>query len=404
MTGETRARCGTAFYFAYFFVFFMGMNIATAFLPLYYSSVGCTSGQIGTIIAAGPIATIAGQYIFGRLTDRVPVRYKTLVLGGLYVASCAVLAAYRLGSAFTFLISISFLFTFFNGSVLQLSDSAALDYSVSVGSTYNRIRLGGTIGYAVMAILVGRMIASFGEPVIFAAAIISFALSALMAAALPRPKRTPDSELLATANKRERVRYAQLFTDPKLVAILLYSFFLYIPISFYNSFNTLYLNEATNGDAALVGIIILFSTLSEVPFLLLADKIERRTGCELLLCVSGFAMSLRWLLYSLTMYVPFVVAINLLHGLSHIVSLYCTVNYIRRSVLPGLRASGQTLLGIITYGVSRILGNLLGGIVSDAFTISGAYRIAAFVSLFASVGFTIFIIYDRSKERSKVTE
>lgn len=382
---KAREKLGVPMYFLYYALFFSGISVYSNFFNMYFSSVGCSSAQIGFISAAGPVATILGQYVFGRITDRLRGRAKTLLLFSLYIISAAILLFYGRSSAFLFLCAISMLYTFFNSPIQQLSDAATLDYCAAYGKSYNHIRMGGTVGYAVMALLVGTVVSIGGMNSIFACCIAVWLLSGALSLILPTSyaRRAPEPSEKSSEPDGEKLPYYKLFT-PGMTVIFITNLLVYIPIAYYISFFTIYLRDAAGGDTSVVGWVMLIAVLCEIPFLLFAAKIEKKLGTTAIICISCVGMFVRWGAYSLAESVPLLLAASCLHGMTNITMLYCSVTYIRRSVHPSLRASGQTTLGIITYGISRVVGNLIGGQLTDTLGIGGVFRLFSFIPLIAA--------------------
>ena len=368
------------------------MSVYNTFMTIYFGSVGCTPSQIGTISAAGPLATIAGQYIFGRISDILPPRGKNILIFALYTASAALLLLYRSSGAFVYLIVISMLYTFFNAPEQQLSDALSLDYSAASGCRYSIIRMGGTIGYAIMAAAAGAVIAASGDSGMFACVTALTLLSGVLSLFLPRAAHT-GNETANQCSTREKVSYFSLFRDKRLTLILLLNFLIYICISFYISFFPVYLKQAAGGDSSVVGRVMFALVLCEVPFLLFAQRIEKRFGTDKILIVSCFAMALRWGIYASTRSIPLLAAASALHGLSNITTLYCSVSFIQRSADVRLRATGQTTLGIVNYGLARIVGNFAGGFISEKAGIPAMFAICSVIAFAAGVIYIIGIKY-----------
>ena len=64
--------------FIYYFFFYMAVAPYVSFVTAYYQEIGLTSSQIGIISGIGPVITVIGQFIWGRLADKA--KYKNTVL------------------------------------------------------------------------------------------------------------------------------------------------------------------------------------------------------------------------------------------------------------------------------------------------------------------------------------
>ena len=96
-------------------------------------------------------------------------------------------------------------------------------------------------------------------------------------------------------------------------------------------------------------------------------------------------MALRWLLLALLPIPGWAVATQLLQGGGFIVMMFAMAKYIALNVPEKLRSSGQTLLGMISYGIARVAGALAGGLLSRLWGLQalfGASAALAALSLF----------------------
>jgi len=146
-------------------------------------------------------------------------------------------------------------------------------------------------------------------------------------------------------------------------------------------------------DTVLIGIAYTVSALSEIPFLLLADKILKKIGIKNMLLISGIAISLRWFLLSQTTQIGQVLAVQLLHGLIFVVLTLTIAVYINENIQNELKASGQSLNTISGMWFSRIVGSILGGAVSRSIDLRQIFFISSFVCFAAVIAF--FALKDR---------
>jgi len=129
------------------------------------------------------------------------------------------------------------------------------------------------------------------------------------------------------------------------------------------------------------------SAVSEVPFLLFADRVVKKLGVHVTLTASAGVVATRWLLLFLVTNKYAVLGINALHGLSFIVFAYSLATYINANVPKELRASGQALNGLVVMGIARILGSVAGGFLSQTF---GTRQVFLFTSLLDYCAVVVF--------------
>ena len=127
--------------------------------------------------------------------------------------------------------------------------------------------------------------------------------------------------------------------------------------------------------------------LSEVPYLLLSDRLFDRFGAGKLMCVSALALTLRWLLVATAKSVPVLMLSQVLHGWGFIVMTVSMAKHITRNVPKELQASGQMLLAVVSFGLARAFGNLGGGLLAHAF---GQQNVFYLTSAVCALAFLIF--------------
>jgi PPP family 3-phenylpropionic acid transporter len=220
------------------------------------------------------------------------------------------------------------------------------------------MRLGGSIGYAIMALISGFIIAGKTR-LIFPLSITMFLTLAVAIALMPLIK--------GGRNKNEdgkKANYLTLFKNRSLVVILFFNFLVYAPYFFYAIFIGVRMREvgATN---QMIGLANFLAAFCEIPFLFLADRLLQKYGFKPLLLIAGSTMALRLFLSGIIESAWILVFIHMLHGTGHIIASYCTSRYINTTVPNELKASGQTLLGMVTYGLAKMIASLLGGYAVD---------------------------------------
>jgi PPP family 3-phenylpropionic acid transporter len=145
---------------------------------------------------------------------------------------------------------------------------------------------------------------------------------------------------------------------------------------------------------------MVISSLSEIPFLLFAQRILRRIRIPHILLISSLAAALRWFSFYFTDNPIWVLPAQILHGLIFIVLSVTLAMYINQEVPKELKASGQTFHGLLSVGVARIIGSFVGGFASAAFGMRNVFLYNAWIAL--ACGVVIVMVAVREK-RSAVT-
>lgn len=96
-----------------------------------------------------------------------------------------------------------------------------------------------------------------------------------------------------------------------------------------------------------------------------ADKLIRRFGRHRVLMFAGSLYMLRWVLQAFITAPGWVIATQVLHG-SFGLFYVSSVDYVAETMSPRIRATAQSVFGMVASGVSGIVGNILNGVLLDA--------------------------------------
>ncbi|BBH20384.1 MFS transporter [Paenibacillus baekrokdamisoli] len=376
-------------YFLFFYVFiYMSNAVYGTFIPLYFQHVGFTPSQIGTLLGLGPLIAILAQPVWGTLGDRAKTKNSILLL--LIAGSGVSVLLYPLSDQFLYLLAIICIFTFFQTSIFAISDAVTLEaLDKRGGGNYSLIRMGGTIGFAIMSIIFG-LLAQKRIDLLFGVYAIILAVCFMLVLRFPI--------IEGHQSKNRKIHIWVLFKNRKLMLYLAANFVLQITLGFYYAFFPLYFKEL-GGDSSWLGWSMLISSLSEVPFLLLSNRIFKRIKIPHILLGAGAAAALRWYLFSAIHDPLWVLPVQALHGLIFIVLSVTMATVINREVPAELKASGQTFNGLLSLGIARIIGSLVGGIASEAFGMRSVFLYNSIVALVCILVFSvIFWLQGRSSK------
>lgn len=380
-------------YFLLFYaIVYMGNAVYGTYIPVYFQSVGATPAQIGTLLSLGPLVAVLAQPLWGTVGDRAKTKNSVLAL--LLIGSGAVILLFPISTAFYYLLIMVCLFTFFQTSIFALSDAITLEeLDKQKRWSFGGIRLGGTFGFALMSVVFGYL-AKININYLFPVFAGVMLVSLLLLTRFPRI-----SGYQSAGNK---MQVWVLFKNRKLMIYLGINLVLQITLGYYYSFFPIYFREL-GADNVLIGWSMVISSLSEIPFLLFANRIMQRIRLTHILLVSSLAAALRWISFSYTENPYWVLPAQALHGLIFIVLTVTMAMYINREVPKELKASGQTLNGLLSLGVARIIGSFFGGFASEAFGMRSIFLFNAWIALACSACI-IWISIKEKKSESLVTQ
>ena len=134
-------------------IIYIASGFYTPFLSAYYAQKGIDAEKIGILLMIGPCVVLLTQMFWAKISDRTGKRKEVLLVT--IVRSGFSMLLYYLGNSFLCMFFATVVLTSFTTAVIPLSDAILIARSLKEGYSYSIIRLGGTLGYAVMTICAG---------------------------------------------------------------------------------------------------------------------------------------------------------------------------------------------------------------------------------------------------------
>jgi MFS transporter, PPP family, 3-phenylpropionic acid transporter len=365
----------------FYAISYMSNAIYGTFFPVYLHNIGFTQTMIGALFSIGPIVAILAQPVWGTIGDRSTTKNK--VLQTLILGNAGIMLFYPISHNFYYLLVLLALYTFFQTSIYPISDAITLEYVSKSNWKYGPIRMGGTVGYAIMSIVFG-IIAVHHIGYMFWIYATVMLLSSIILTRLP--------VIHGHQVKGEKKSMLVIFRHKTLVLYFALTMIIQATLGYYYSFFPVFYHEM-GASNAMLGWAMVASSISEIPFLLFADRLLERFQVGYVLLASACFAAIRWFLYFFVHNPYMILPIQLLHGLIFIVISVSLATYINREVPDELKASGQTLNGLLGLGVARIVGSYFGGVASQHFGMRNLFLYNS-ILLFASI-LVFLVIFQR---------
>ncbi len=358
----------------------MGAAVFGTFIPVYLHNTGFSQPQIGVLLGLGPFIAMLGQPIWGSMADRS--KKKNDVLKILILGSALTALLFPISDQYLYCLILISVITFFQSSIPAISDAITLEeLDKQTKWSFGMIRMGGTIGFAIMSVGFGTL-ARENTDSMFAVYAIIMAIAFLLVLRMPSVAGYPRGE--------RKTRIWVLFRNKKLLMYLGLSFVIQATLGYYYTFFAIHLQEM-GGSNALIGWSMVISSLSEIPFLLFANKLLKRVKIHYILIGAALASSARWFLFYKISSPYWTLPVQGLHGLTFIVLSVTMAIYINKEMPAEWKASGQTLYGLISLVGARIIGSLLGGFVSGIIGVKLVFLYNSILSLAAVIVFGLCV-------------
>jgi PPP family 3-phenylpropionic acid transporter len=380
---------------AYSFFFYMLSFAAVAFLMpnfvLYYQGLGFTGMQIGILAGMAPLITMIGAPLWTGLAD-AKSRHK-LIMSLTLLATICLVSIFPLIDALVPVLLLLGLFAIFNAPIPAFADSATMAMLGDEKEMYGRVRLGGTIGYGIAAILTGIIIQSNGIQWAF------WGYAAFMFLALCVSQKFTYSKKAENGPSQWDLRW--VLANRKWIFFLTLAFAGGMAVTTMNNYLFSYMQEL-GANRMTMGIALTISTLIEVPVLLFSNLLLRRFKAYGLFVLGIIISAVRLLLYAAFNFTAGILFFQLLNGLTFPIMWVAGVAWADENAPEGMKSTAQGLFGAMVLGIGSAAGGFFGGLMLDS--LGGRWMYFVFGSLVLVCVFAVMLLDRAGHERKARSE
>ncbi|MBN2219791.1 MAG: MFS transporter [Kosmotogaceae bacterium] len=355
-------------------------------LSQYFDVTGFSSTEIGILMAVLPVVSVISSPLWFRLSSRFGHDKIYYIVS---LSSAFLIWPIFVTKGFATTLFMMILLSFFFSAVVPLGDSIIINKLKSSGGRFDRVRLFGTIGFAITSLVLSRLV-GFSFFWLFAASATVLSISSLFV----RPK-TGDLEVENLHHTSGKGSILQL-------AMMTVGMFFGVTLnSFHNSFIAVYTREK-GMDSSVVGMVFAITALSEIPFLLFADRIIEKIGSMRILLFGMIVIGVRMILISYATNEVLLYLVEFSHGLTYILMYYSLFHFIHYELSGKSLMVAQSLFWVVRSGMTFIVGSIGGGIVIDLWSVTFAFRFFGIVGVVSSAVMIIFYIRVRRRKNALI--
>ena len=363
---------------AIYFFYYGAAASLFPFLVIYYESLGLSGYQIGFLAGIMPLIAFFSAPLWGGLAD-ASQNHKRLLLLAIFT-SIVITFALSNASAFLWLIPLVVLLAFFIAPIMPIVDNSVMDLLADHKDQYGKLRLWGAIGWGVSAPVVGWLIERSDLSWAFYGYMVLMSAGLLVAWKLTVSQAGIGSKLWGGLRS--------LLSNPSWSLFLLTVFVFGIGSSVIQNFLFLYMNDL-EASKTLMGLSLMFATLSELPVLYFSDRLLSRFGATGMVILSMSFLVLRLLAYSFIRNPLMVLPIQLLHGPTYSAMWVSGVSYAAKNAPHGMGATVQGLFSGVLLGLSAAVGAFIGGFLFENIGPVAMFRVTGFLVL---MGIALFLL------------
>ncbi|SER20460.1 MFS transporter [Piscibacillus halophilus] len=369
------------------FAFHATQTIIISYLPVYLQGKGLNGSEIGWVLAVGPFAAIISQPFWGYLSDKYKTVKKILLLCiiGLIIFSSIFFSMKH----FIWIMMIGFFFYFFATPIGALGDSLAQRRADEVGVSFGTIRTWGSIGFATSSLAIGLVLTFTGvEYMVWP--YLTFAFIALFVTL-----RVQDVDVAKDPISFADVK--KLLLNKPFILFLFFMMFLTISHRANDSFIGLYVTQL-GGTNFIIGTAWFIGVISEAIVFATAGRWFRKYHTLIFVILAGAIYSVRWILYGLADSYWVVLALQFMHGLTFGVLYLASLDYVTRLIPKLTQSTGHLLFYAVFFGISGIIGSLIGGALIDVYGGSTLYFVLGTIAFAGTIFMTIYHILPFGKK------
>ncbi len=366
-----------------------------SFAAVFLQSRNFNNTQIGIVLALAAILSILLQPLvasFADKTTKVSLRQIVIVLmAAVYILA---LLLYIAPDSFWLVAVLYILINACSFTLNPLFNSLALEYmNLGVPMNYGLSRGLGSVAFAVMSFILGRVVTQFGAGILLTIFLVTYCFA--IASAIFFQVKLPQNMLSADLNPGSLNSLTQSDSEDDtktpsgiLTFFVKYKMFMFflcgVAMIFYSHslINTYLINimENAGGGSTDMGISLSIAATLELPAMAGFIFILKKFKCSRLVVVSAFFFLVK---VFITWLAPSVWMIHLSQTcqlISYALFTPASVYYVNSIMDKHDRVKGQAMLGVATIGIAGSVANITGGKILDTLGVSDMLLLGTWVT------------------------
>ncbi len=356
----------------YYLITLLYAGAYNPFIFVYLTELGITGQQVGWLASLSPVMTLLLAPPIASLADRS--RRRVLVLQAALLATGVLVFLMQYPTGFIGIALLMFFMAIFSSPSMSVGDSLISRMAQRHRINYGGMRLWGSFAFAVAALAFGAIWQATGFKPMFIVSALLFVPLILIASNLEEGPAVP---------KAEHRPVTHLLRDGSIVFLFFATFLAGISNSLFMTFGSIYARSVGANDL-LIGMLIAFGGLAEVPMMFYSDRIGQRLGKSNAVILSYFLMAAAfagYILFPNPIILPF---FSILKGLGYGLWNPGTIRLLIERTPGEWASTAQSLLGVASFGLAPLVAGPLGGWLHDAISPGATFGLAFITLLMAA--------------------
>jgi MFS transporter, PPP family, 3-phenylpropionic acid transporter len=378
----------------YYFLLIGGGGFLFPFINLFYTQQGLSGTEIGLLSTIASLVALIAAPWWGRRSDATAHPRRLLQFG--LLATSLLMLALSQQTAFAWMALIVGLDALLSINVAPLSDVVALAVTRQGRAGFGSVRLWGSLGWAVTALLGGWLIEQTGLFTMFAGYAISGFASITLLALLKMPRwgkpnlgqsadQTEAASAVAAPTPHLRQSFRQLTRDRTLLGLALALSVLLFAINGIRQFEPVFLAQLGAGET-IIGLASTIGAAVELPAMLWVDRLRRRYGSGQLLRTSFLLYIAVALSVVIEPTIPVILFSHVIDGVAYSFYAVALVMFIGE-VAPDRQVT--TMMAVFTVTLPALIRMASAPVGGWVFDVRGAYALYVIGVIGSALGWLI---------------
>lgn len=350
------------------------------FMYTYYQSRGFSVSEMGVLFGINSLVAVVAQPFWGIVTDKYLNKRKSLIL--VLAFSSILVLGFMLVKGFIAVLIWIIIFMAFQSPTLSINDAFCYEAIDSYESLqYGKLRLMGSVGYAIIALAMAFIIkwTSIGS------SFIAFALLGILGVLILKDIKIKGKSGKSSIDFSDII---SILKNQKFV-ILVFSALLVSATMGANSNYLARLIEKTGGDVSKIGMLWFVVAISELPAFYFGSRLLKKVGVLNIYFLCTIFYITRFFLDSLCVNYKVVIVIQLFQAITYPLYVMSTLQCVNDIVPVKARTTAITVFGALTAGVGGFIGNIIAGVIvqnSNVFILFRGMSMLCILALIIGLG------------------
>lgn len=378
-----------------YFIVFGSLACYSPFLTPYFQERGLNYSQIGILFAVNSLIAVLAQPVWGIITDIYASKKLTMIIT--MTVSGILAFGFIISKGFYSILLAIITFVIFQSSIIYVNDANTCDLiDVNRDIQYGKVRLMGSIGYALTSLILGSIIkfTSIDVPFLFYSIYIAAGL-ALLSTIKGKKKKVGSSINLGDV--------VEIAKNKRFMLICFSAMIANIASGAHGNYVAV-LVQKTGGNVAHIGVLWFILAMSELPGFFFEGRLIKKYGTLNIYIIGMIFYIFRYFITSICTSYQQVIIIQLLQGITFPLYLTSTLQYVKDIVSPETRTTALTVFAAVTTGIGGFIGNIGGGNLLQVISIFQLYKIFAVLGFIAlSIGLVLKRVDRNSSQNNNLS-